>query len=165
MCLKKECSLQFDFLEGHFDRFFIACPEGDFWVSSGHTKPIGVYFPMPLDSLNLDAYSWSFAQIFGRRSLRCCWCPLFWMIPMQSHFLVHLAPEELTYGSQGLVPWGWCLFVVSRLAKGVYKGGFSYSNHPYAIFCMCAFARLYSLTFTTWFSFSNTSQHWGQCWF
>lgn len=58
---------------------------------------------------------------------QCCIAafPCFQVIPMQSHSLVHLAPEEQTYGSQGLVPWGWCLFEVSWLAKGVvYKGVF-----------------------------------------
>ena len=47
---------------------------------------------------------------------QCCIAafPCFQVILMQSHSLVHLAPEEKTHGSQGLVPWGWCLFEVSR---------------------------------------------------
>ena len=136
MYLKEECSLQFDFLEGHFVQFFIACSEGYFWVSSGQTKALWVYFPMPRNSLNLKAYSWLGAIPKSLGECRCCVIvvPCFQVIPMQSHFLVHLAPEEQTYRSQGLMPWGWCLFVVSQLAKGVYKGGFSYLYHPFAIY-------------------------------
>ena len=156
--LKEECSLQFDFLKGHFDRFFIAFSEGYFWFSSSQTEALWVYFPMPLELCNLDAYSWSYAHIFGRRSKLFCCCSLFWMIPMQSHSLDHLAPEELTYGSQGLVSWGWCLCVVSWLAKGVYKGGFSYLYHPFAL-CFCFVCIRPTSISSLW------PQHWGQCWF
>ena len=77
MCLKEECSLQFDLLEGHFDRFFIAFPEGYPWVSSSQTKALWVYFLILLELLHLDAYSWSYSHIFGRRSILHCCFPLF----------------------------------------------------------------------------------------
>ena len=48
------------------------------------------------------------------------------------------APEEQTFRSQGFMPWGWCLFVVSWLAKEViYEGIFLSLSSDCYMFCVC----------------------------
>ena len=81
---------------------------------------------------------------------------------------IDAAPEELTYGSQGFVPWGWCLFVVSWLAKEViYKGVFlSLSSNCYMFCYVCIHPTSLSSLTPFWFLLLLiSSQHRGRCWF
>ena len=105
---------------------------------------------MPLKSLNLDAYSWGYAQIFGRRSrLHCCF-PLFSSDPDAITLSSSFSTRGANVWKSGL----YALRLVSicgfSASSGSLQRGFllSLSSDCY-MFCVCVHSPDFTLiTFT-----------------